>query len=280
MARGPTNFFSRCFGMLASEDMVPAASGAPKLGLGCAGRSPMVGLEYPVASPPLAAATSEFDFPGEGIAAFRLAGILGYCVGERPLPGRRDRGDSTTGERLPSCSNGGGDLKSVSSEEVEIVVTPLSVDIIRGRVNDRVEDRRWVDERRGKLPLLPMPKKRGRGAYGCCCCSCSWISSSEESDGSTALMVFSGAMVMPRALCLDCSAALDASPALFSLRWLAAFTSARAPAAPVANPRPATNLGAADLGAAVNGLIEASSSAISIARAGSPSLQLPLLSAT
>lgn len=133
---------------------------------------------------------------------------------------------------------------------------PLSVDVIRGRVNDRVEDRRLVNERRGKLlplPLpLPLPEKRGRGAYGCR--SCSWISSSEESDGSTALMVCSGGMVMPRVPCLVSSAAL---------RWLAAFTSARAPAAPVASPRPATNLGAADLGAAVNGLMDASSSAIS-----------------
>lgn len=68
---------------------------------------------------------------------------------------------------------------------------------------------------------------------------------------------------MPRAPCLVSSAALEASPALLSFRWLAAFTSARAPAAPVASPRPATNLGAADLGAAVNGLIDASSSAIS-----------------
>lgn len=65
IARGPINFFPGFFGMLPSEDMVPAASGAPKLGLGCAGRSLVaVGLAYPVATvTPLAAATSEFKFP-------------------------------------------------------------------------------------------------------------------------------------------------------------------------------------------------------------------------
>lgn len=68
---------------------------------------------------------------------------------------------------------------------------------------------------------------------------------------------------MPKPLCLDCSAALSLAAALFASRLLAAFTSSKASAAPVASPKPATNLGAADLGAAVNGLIEASSSAIS-----------------
>lgn len=55
----------------------------------------------------------------------------------------------------------------MSSVDVEIVVTPLSVDVILGRVSDRVEDRRWVEERRGKLLLLLLlltPEKRGRGA--------------------------------------------------------------------------------------------------------------------
>lgn len=87
---------------------------------------------------------------------------------------------------------------------------------------------------------------------------------------------------MPSALCLFCCRdALAASAALsLSLRWLAALTSASAPAASVASPSPATSFGAADRGAAVSGLTDASSSAISLARAGSPSLQLPLRSAT
>lgn len=68
---------------------------------------------------------------------------------------------------------------------------------------------------------------------------------------------------MPKPSSLDCSAALIFAAALIASRLLAAFTSSKASAAPEANPRPATNLGAADLGAAVNGLIEASSSAIS-----------------
>lgn len=157
---------------------MPAARGAPKLGLFCAGRSVAAGLEGAAAFPPLEVAISIFRFPEEGIAAFKLAGILGYCVGDWPLLGRRDRGDSTTGERLPNCSAPGGDLNSVSSSvEVEKVVTPLSVEVIRGRVRDRVrdrvEDRRWDDRRRGKLILLPFPEKRGRGAYGCWSCSCS-----------------------------------------------------------------------------------------------------------
>lgn len=66
MARGPINFFPWFFGMFPSaDDMVPAASGAPKLGLGCAGRSLMaVGLVYPVATATLlVAAASEFKFP-------------------------------------------------------------------------------------------------------------------------------------------------------------------------------------------------------------------------
>lgn len=65
-ARGPMNFFPWFFGMFPSaDDMVPAASGAPKLGLGCAGRSPMaVGLEYPMATATLlGAAASEPKFP-------------------------------------------------------------------------------------------------------------------------------------------------------------------------------------------------------------------------
>jgi hypothetical protein len=59
--------------------------------------------------------------------------------------------------------------------DVEMVVTPLSVEVILGRVNDRVEDRRLVNERRGKLLLLlpaAAAENRGRGAYGCWSWSC------------------------------------------------------------------------------------------------------------
>lgn len=127
----------------------------------------MAGLDGPATFSLLEVAIAMVKSPEEGIAAFKLAGILGYWVGDLPLLGRRDRGDSTTGDRLPSCSPPGGDLNSVSSSvEVEKVVTPLSVEVIRGRVRDRVEDRRWDDKRR-KLVLLPLPEKRGRGAYGC-----------------------------------------------------------------------------------------------------------------
>lgn len=99
----PMGLFPCCFLLSSFEDMVPAASGAPKLGLFCAGRSAEAGLlEGAAAFPSLEVAISMFKFPEEGIAALRLAGILGYCVGDLPLLGRRDRGDSTTGERLPN----------------------------------------------------------------------------------------------------------------------------------------------------------------------------------
>lgn len=96
-------------------------------------------------------------------------GILGYETGERP-----ELGDSTTGDRLSCLSNAATAasiglkpllllplllLSGESSDEVEMVVMPLSVEVIRGRVRDRVEVGWMIDERR----WLGFVEKRGFG---------------------------------------------------------------------------------------------------------------------
>jgi hypothetical protein len=81
-ASPPMGLFPCCFVLSSFEDMVPTASGAPKLGLFCAGRSAVAGLEGAATFPPLEVAISMFKSPKEGTAAFKLAGILGYWVGD------------------------------------------------------------------------------------------------------------------------------------------------------------------------------------------------------
>lgn len=97
---------------------------------------------------------------GLPVGPFSLPGILGYDTGDRPFP---ERGDSATGERL-TCVVPGGCSGLSSSDDVLMVVMPLSAEGARGRVRFRPEER-FTNMFWGLLGGL---ENKGLGMASCC----------------------------------------------------------------------------------------------------------------